>query len=229
MSNDAVTKLTIWQVVIGLLGLIIACVAVAISLLTPEIRYSLGLEQKPKVTLNGSTTIATISALTPKSQSTSTQKIQVAPTATMTITPSIPTTALSSRSTQPPATLTTPCKSIPPNGLVLLWHGIYGSPNMESFIVGIGEIDTNNPNFGTFQMWIDPCLAEQIESSKGRSFWPKTPSTFCIRENISDIPVGGDKATIIMLCPNKGVASNLMDKCYRKGYGDLTSKCYFEL
>jgi hypothetical protein len=43
---------SIWQVVIGALGLVVACIAIVVGLLSPEIRYFLGLEQRQKASID---------------------------------------------------------------------------------------------------------------------------------------------------------------------------------
>jgi hypothetical protein len=53
-DSTEVIILSKWQVVIGVLALIVACVAIAVGLLSPEIRYFLGLEQRQKARLSTS-------------------------------------------------------------------------------------------------------------------------------------------------------------------------------
>jgi len=51
-DSTEVIVLSKWPVVIGVLALIVACVAIVVGLLTPEIRYFLGLEQRQKARLD---------------------------------------------------------------------------------------------------------------------------------------------------------------------------------
>lgn len=92
-----------------------------------------------------------------------------------------------------------------PEGLVVIATGIWGSRNMQNFLVGTIEIDTHHSSFGPFEMWIDPCLAETSGSTIGRSFWPDGRAANCSTEYFSDIPAGGERATTINLCSGTGV------------------------
>ncbi|MBV6401299.1 MAG: hypothetical protein CNIPEHKO_01598 [Anaerolineales bacterium] len=70
----------------------------------------------------------------------------------------------------------------PPNDLGLIYlseftnprwsSGIWGSANMLNFIVDQGVIDTNDPDFGEFQLWISSCYPNDYKNGDG--FWPLT-------------------------------------------------------
>jgi hypothetical protein len=113
---------------------------------------------------------------------------------------------------QPPTAKTTvqPTECPPPAGLIALWKnieppwskGIWGSPNMPNFMVALGEVDTNDPDFGEFQIWIDPCSIEWHGYKEGGRFWPHQPG---INPTASPIPLGGEKATSVTLPANTGI------------------------
>jgi hypothetical protein len=52
--------------------------------------------------------------------------------------------------------------------------GIWTSENVLNFVSNtqIGVIDTNDPDFGDFQIWISPCYVDAHGYSDGVSFWP---------------------------------------------------------
>jgi hypothetical protein len=119
--------------------------------------------------------------------------------------------------TQQPTTLqaTVPpagCTSTPPTGLIPLWEnteppwstGVWGSPNVPNFAVDSGIIDTNDPDFGEFQIWFDPCFAGTIPGhgyTDGGRFWPKQSG---LNINAPPIPLGGATATTINIPANTG-------------------------
>jgi len=127
--------------------------------------------------------------------------------------PMIQPTAVIRQGTQPPTAFPS-AECTPPDGLIPLWkdleppwsYGIWGSPNMKDFIVGLGKIDTNDPSFAQFQIWLDPCTADTIPGHgyvNGGRFWPLTRGTPA--ENSPKIPLGGDKATTVVLPANTGI------------------------
>lgn len=72
---------------------------------------------------------------------------------------------------------------IPPEGLVELWDhtqyqwsiGTWGTPNIANFTAGLGTIDTSDPDFSEFRLWISPCNTETHGYISGAQFWPKSP------------------------------------------------------
>jgi hypothetical protein len=108
---------------------------------------------------------------------------------------------------------TSPSECTPPTGLVPLWKsepiwsvGIWGSPNVVNFKSALGEIDTNDPDYGEFSIWIDPCYAGTIPGhgyTDGGRFWAKRTG---IGITSTPIPLGGSEATIINDIPaNTGI------------------------
>lgn len=104
------------------------------------------------------------------------------------------------------------CTSVPPDSLIPLWEnteppwskGLWGSPNLLNFVVGVGIIDTNDPEFSEFQLWIDPCFAGTIPGhgyTDGGRFWPKQPG---VNVNAPPIVLGGETATLIAIPANTG-------------------------
>lgn len=99
---------------------------------------------------------------------------------------------------------------VPPGGLIALrestkppWSaGIYGSQNMLDFIVSIGEVDTNDSDFGEFQIWLDPCAVASHGYINGGRFWPHQPG---VSSTGSRIPLGGERATTVTLPANTGI------------------------
>jgi hypothetical protein len=75
------------------------------------------------------------------------------------------------------------CVSNPPNGLIHFWQegsrfwswGIWGSENLIDFTAALGEIDTDDPDFGEFRLWLDPCSKDTIPGhgyENNARFWP---------------------------------------------------------
>lgn len=84
-------------------------------------------------------------------------------------------------STVPQTTVQSEC--MPPEGLVELWDhtqyqwsvGTWGTPNIANFTVGLGTVDTNDPDFSEFRLWISPCDTKTHGYISGAQFWPKSP------------------------------------------------------
>ncbi|GAB4154349.1 MAG: hypothetical protein Fur0021_20780 [Candidatus Promineifilaceae bacterium] len=82
------------------------------------------------------------------------------------------------------------CETNPPTGLVHFWSngaasywskGIWGSPEVLNFTVGVATLTSNDPNFGEFQIWLDPCYAIVNPGHgyrSGAAFWPIDPSGY---------------------------------------------------
>jgi hypothetical protein len=85
----------------------------------------------------------------------------------------------------PPTVSQTPVRSecVPPEGLVELWDqtqhqwsiGTWGTPNIADFTAELGTVDTNDPDFGEFKLWISSCNTETHGYMSGAQFWPKSP------------------------------------------------------
>ena len=100
----------------------------------------------------------------------------------------------------------------PPDGIVPLWKsepvwsiGLWGTINMINFKSASGEIDTNDPDYGSFNMWIDPCYAGTVPGHgflDGGKFWPKQPRTV---DKSLPIPLGGSESIFIDLPKNTGI------------------------
>lgn len=82
------------------------------------------------------------------------------------------------------------CEINPPNGLVHFWSdggasywskGIWGSPEVMKFTVDVATINSDDPAFGEFQIWLDPCYA-MVNPGHGyrddAAFWPIDPSGY---------------------------------------------------
>ena len=99
-------------------------------------------------------------------------------------------------------------KCMPPAGLIPLWvdvpvtwsNGIWGSSNMSKFMSAIGEVDSNNPDFGPFQIWVDPCSFEWHGYVDGARFWPHTSN---IGKSFP-VQIGGTTAITIDIPKNTG-------------------------
>jgi hypothetical protein len=119
---------------------------------------------------------------------------------------SSPTTQSPVATEHPP---TTSPECTPPAGLIPLWinieppwsRGLWGSPNMPAFMVALGEIDTNDPEFSEFQMWIDPCYVSWHDYTDGGRFWPQQEG---VPTTAPPIPLGGETATTVNLTSNTG-------------------------
>ena len=82
------------------------------------------------------------------------------------------------------------CETSPPNGLVHFWadggasywsKGIWGSSKVMTFTVDVATINSDNPDFGEFQIWLDPCYAMINPGhgyQDGATFWPIDPSGY---------------------------------------------------
>lgn len=106
-------------------------------------------------------------------------------------------------------TVETSPECTPPNGLIPLWYdvpviwskGIWGSSNMPNFMSALGEVDSNDSDFGQFQIWIDPCSFNWHGYIDGARFWPHTPN---IGKSFP-VPIGGAIATTINIPKNTGI------------------------
>jgi len=72
------------------------------------------------------------------------------------------------------------CKPDPSLNLIELWNpsshlwslGIWGTPNIVNFTNGLATIDSSDPDFSDFQIWISPCNTQTHNYSNGVQFWP---------------------------------------------------------
>jgi hypothetical protein len=80
------------------------------------------------------------------------------------------------------------CERSAPNGLIHFWSnggasywskGIWGSPDVLKFTVGVATINSDDSAFGEFQIWLNPCYAIVTPGHNyrdGAAFWPIDPS-----------------------------------------------------
>jgi hypothetical protein len=103
------------------------------------------------------------------------------------------------------------CVSTPPNGLIHFWQegsrfwswGIWGSENLIDFTVALGEIDTDDPDFGEFQLWLDPCLKDTVPGhgyENNARFWSIEQKG----SGLTSPPIILGQETIITLKANTG-------------------------
>jgi hypothetical protein len=110
-----------------------------------------------------------------------------------------------------PDSTNTQCISAPPTGLIHFWQedsmvwskGIWGSKNLSEFTVDLGIIDTDDPDFGEFRIWIDPCLSTTVPGhgyKDNARFWPRDPKG----AGLTSPPILLGQEITISLQPNTG-------------------------